>query len=92
MNRKKLYTINIEERLDLAGLATPELPRCRRCGRRPHDVGGYPEINGDGSEDCLEEEHDAAMREHEGTYNRHTGGYWCDFCYIVIGQPLGVAH
>lgn len=31
------------------------------------------------------------VQENDGTYNRHNGHFWCTDCYILVGQPLGVA-
>lgn len=33
----------------------------------------------------------AYVLDEEGTYNRITDHFYCDDCYIKLGQPLGVA-
>jgi hypothetical protein len=84
---------------ELAASATPESPRCRRCGRLPEEIEEYADCCHVPSEDdgpglAPEDLRDAArdyMRFEEGTYNATTGGYWCTECYIAVGQPLGVA-
>lgn len=54
-------------------------PRCVGCHRTPAETGDYaPDEFGDG---WLS----------DGTFNRATGTYWCDECYIAAEQPLGKA-
>lgn len=149
-----------EANFDLAEQATPEAPRCARCGQRPHEIADYVESvlaeMGDGEPldlgtaawmlmemlragavvivgldailTRLCEEHgpervegellsslgeepivervralgvqrkapsremcDDYVREYEGTYNSRSGRFYCDGCYIAVGQPVGCA-
>ena len=81
-----------EANIELARQATPEEPRCRRCGLRPADHQEYvycasEEAMGVGEAITADE----YVQKHEGTYNVETGGYWCSYCYIEVGQPRGKA-
>jgi len=81
-----------EANKELAAQATPEMPRCRRCGKRPIELDGeYEAIDGHEPGSLSAEEVDEIVRSEEGTYNEDTGGFWCTGCYIEIGTPRGIA-
>lgn len=80
---------------ELAATATPDTPRCRRCGLLPEEIEEYRELvvdeDGEPVAEPTPEQCREAMREEEGTYNRETGGFYDTDCYIAVGQPKGKA-
>lgn len=62
-------------------------PRCAECHKSPLELVEYDMIaEAEGYDSAIE----ACIKE-EGTYNPATGAFWCNKCYIAIGQPLGKA-
>lgn len=64
-------------------------PRCRGCDRYPDQIDEYvircaQEVGHYNSAADL-------VRRDEGTYNRVTGRFWCGWCYLQRGMPLGTA-
>lgn len=59
---------------------------CKGCGKTPEETKEYISVSR--AEKCTEEEF---VKAHEGTYNRKTGKFWCNVCYIKNGMPLGKA-
>ena len=59
---------------------------CKQCHREPAEISEYIEAACD--EQMTPDEY---VRQEEGTYNPDTGLFWCTWCYIKIGMPLGKA-
>lgn len=74
-------------------------PRCAgACGRLAADMEYLDSYVFESAEarDAVEEDELRLLRVEyvrlgDGTYNKATGGFWCDPCYIAVGMPLGVA-
>ena len=70
------------------------IPTCKGCGKHPHDLSDYKYEMASNQEEfdaLTDHEVDEYARHGEGTYNRETGYFWCNGCYIKAGMPLGVA-
>lgn len=68
---------------------TPEVPRCKICGKRPAELEEYAERAR--TESKYFKDADDVVRKDEGTYNRETGAFYCTDCYVDIGMPVGTA-
>lgn len=60
--------------------------KCVGCGKSPEQLSEYIEMA-----EVEETTPEEFVRSDEGTYNRENGHFWCTKCYIIAGQPLGVA-
>lgn len=58
-------------------------PTCGRCHRPASEIATIVDL------DDYESAAEWAMD--DGTYNSRTNHFYCDVCYIALGQPLGVA-
>lgn len=61
--------------------------KCKICGRKPDELKEYVAL----AKECGYESAEQAVKCEEGTYNPATGEFYCTYCYIEIGMPLGRA-
>lgn len=59
---------------------------CKECGRKPEDIKEY--VTEAKENNCTPTDY---VQHQEGTYNWHTGKFYCTDCYIKVGMPLGKA-
>lgn len=60
-------------------MSTPHL-ECARCGQPPEETHGWIAHEQDMTADQY-------VWEEEGTLDRATGKYLCDYCFFAVGMP-----
>ena len=60
--------------------------KCKGCGKRPDEINEYIVAAEDEGITPFQ-----YVRQEEGTYNSKTQLFYCTFCFIKAGMPLGKA-